>query len=151
MRRTRSALALTGLATALAVPLVASPAQAAAVCDGAYVRTCVNLTTDGGYYYRASASIRDTEAGSNYKVAVAQLVVEVNDRGRWELFHVVSRDADGWHDTEDRAASPNSHFCRGYGYTSVRAKATMRWQRAGTSTVTTEVVTSQPESIPCYA
>ena len=146
--RLRSALLVGGVAAGTLLT-GAPPASAAAVCDGDYVRTCINLRQTSDYYVAASASIRDTDLGSDYAVGVQNVTLQIKRGGQWEFFDYVARDRDGLHDVSD-AVSDGGFSCSGYGTAVLRAKATMRWQRAGSATVTTEYVYSTTVGIPCW-
>ncbi len=146
--RTRTAAFLTAGFAAGTLLVGTPPAAAVAVCDGDYVRTCIDLVTDG-YYFTPSASIRDTEIGSDYAVGVKDLVLQRRQGDTWTFWYTVAKDRDGLHDVYDSIRGDSS-YCKGYGDETLRAKATMRWRRAGSETVTTETVYSRVITRSCW-
>lgn len=152
MPNTRAVL-VTAALSGLPIIAMAPAAEAAAVCDGAYVKTCINLVEEDGYYVRGTASIRDTDIGSNYSVSVTSLVLQekVSPTADWRFSGFISRDEDGFQPVVDEAKN-GRQFCQSTTFNQVtwRAKATMKWTKVGSGITTTQSVYSRPVTLPCY-
>lgn len=108
------------VAAALGASVVFTPSSASAEseweCFGTQVKRCATVWWDRtADTYRARAKITDVAGGSSYQVKVTNVKLQnySNTAGGWAWVTVRStKDYDGWHDTEDLAATVTVNPCK---------------------------------------
>ncbi|MEU6676657.1 hypothetical protein [Streptomyces sp. NPDC046853] len=104
-------LATTGalVASALGASIVFTPSSASAAsewqCYGTQVKRCATVWWDEAKdTYRARAKITDVAGGGSYQVKVTNVKLRRFNGDKWVTVRTAA-DTDGWHGTEDVAAT----------------------------------------------
>lgn len=127
--------ALVGAALGASIVFTPSSASAASEweCYGTQVKRCATVWWDHtAHTYRARAKITDVDGGSSYQVKVTNVKLQNygNTADGWAWVTVRSaKDYDGWHDTEDLAATVTVDPCD-WSNPSFRVVATFSWKGA---------------------
>jgi hypothetical protein len=125
------------VAAALGASIVFTPTSASAAseweCYGTQVKRCATVWWDDtANTYRARAKITDVAGGGDFQVKVVNVKLQVfsNTAGGWAWVTVRSaKDDDGWHDTEDLAATVTVNPCD-WPNPNFRVVATFSWNGA---------------------
>lgn len=125
------------VAAVLGASIVFTPSSASAAseweCYGTQVKRCATVWWDStADTYRARAKITDVAGGGDYQVKVTDVKLQVfsNTAGGWAWVTVRStKDDDGWHDTEDLAATVTVNPCD-WPNPNFRVVATFSWKGA---------------------
>ncbi|WP_405577323.1 hypothetical protein [Streptomyces sp. NBC_01092] len=123
------------VAAALGASIVLTPTPASAGiawdCYGTQVKRCAAVWWDNtNDNIQARAKITDVAGGGSYQVKVTnvRLVRTDGSGGYVTLRHAA--DADGWHDTEDKAGTTSVDSCN-YPRQTYSVVATFSWRGAG--------------------
>ncbi len=128
----RTTGALVAAALGASIVFIPSPASAASnwMCYGTQVKRCAAVWWDRDTdTYRARAKITDVAGGGSFQVAVTDVTLRRSDGdgGYMTLRHAA--DTDGWHATEDLAATTAVDPCN-FPRLSYTVVATFRWRGA---------------------
>ncbi|MGW6269192.1 hypothetical protein [Streptomyces sp. NPDC055060] len=123
---------------ALGASIVFTPSSASAAsewqCSGTQVKRCATVWWDeANDTYRARAKITDVAGGGSYQVAVTNVKLRRYDGEKWVTVRT-SADSDGWHGTEDAAATTTIDPC--VSKQSFDVVATFRWKGTSSGTKT---------------
>ena len=103
------------VAAALGASIVFTPSSASAAseweCYGTQVKRCATVWWDQtADTYRARAKITDVAGGSSYQVKVTNVKLLTTTSSDWVTVRS-TKDYDGWHGTEDSAATVTVNTC----------------------------------------